>query len=257
MIGIMDWGIGGLSVYKALRQSGLTTNVTYLSDSGSTPYGKMSRADLRNRLSSIGNFFKSRQIQSVFVACNAASSALDLDIEEFSGITFYSIIPAGVAAVASALKDSGIENVGIIGGDLTIQSLIYQKKLANVNGQFKYLSAQPLSAFVEAGYLSGPEVDRHVKEILRELGKIDALLLACTHYPALIPLFKRINPSIKLLDPAGFMVENIRQQEKHSTETSQFYFFTTGDLDKSQKSAKAAFEVETKHGSKIEIADKI
>ena len=49
MIGIMDWGIGGLTVYQAMRKRGLTTDVLYFSDSGTTPYGKLSKASLREQ----------------------------------------------------------------------------------------------------------------------------------------------------------------------------------------------------------------
>src|SRR4051812_9244493 len=100
--GIMDWGIGGLSVYRALRASGNRTDVVYLSDSGNVPYGKQDRERLRKRFREIATFFEARGVDRVLVGCNSASSAIDGDSERFENVRFESIIPAGVRAIVGA-----------------------------------------------------------------------------------------------------------------------------------------------------------
>ena len=82
-IGVMDWGIGGFSVYAALRKSGSSADVVYLSDAGNTSYGKLGADEMRARFVDIGRFFRARGVREVLVGCNAASSALSGDAEEF------------------------------------------------------------------------------------------------------------------------------------------------------------------------------
>ncbi len=239
MIGIMDWGIGGLSVYKALRERGSTADVLYFSDSGTTPYGRLSREDLRQRFLEIAKFFRARAVTEVLVACHAASSALESDpasgAELFEGVIFRSIIPAA----ARMVRRSGAKRVGIIGGEFTIQSGVYASALHGMGKKIASCPAQPLSAFVEAGELDSPAVEAAVAHVLNQLRPLEALLLACTHYPALEPLFRKVAPNLELLDPGMDLAEAVSEEG-----SGRFEFFTTGDWDGSVRSARLAFGVE-------------
>jgi glutamate racemase len=53
MLGMIDWGIGGISVYKLLKERLGDVPVVYLSDTGVTPYGKMARVELARRLDAV------------------------------------------------------------------------------------------------------------------------------------------------------------------------------------------------------------
>lgn len=239
MIGIMDWGIGGLTVYKAMRNRGLTTDVLYFSDSGTTPYGKLSKASLRERFSHIADFFQQREVTHVLVGCHSASSALEPDVETglelFGGVAFESIIPAAVRTSRRSMSKS----LGVIGGDRTIQSGVYERTLAPLGKQITFCSAQALSAFVESGDLHSPAVEMEVRRVLETLGPIDALLIACTHYPALTPLFAKVSPALELLDPGDEMTALLRQEG-----SNRFEFFTTGNRRGSAHAARLAFAIE-------------
>lgn len=238
MIGMLDWGIGGLSVYRALRDQGSTADVLYFSDSGTTPYGKLSRESLRARLAEIAGWFHQRQITRVLVACHAASSALAPDpvsgMELFDKVALQSIIPSARRAVAR----SGARRVGVIGGVLTIQSKVYEQTLAGLERHVQYHSAQPLSAYVEAGALDTPAVEQEVSRLLAQFDSIEALLLACTHYPALTPVFKQIAGNLELLDPGAEMAQAVQEDG-----SKLFEFFTTGHLARSDRAARLAFGI--------------
>lgn len=244
MIGIMDWGIGGLSVYRALRDRGLTTDILYFSDSGTTPYGKLSKAGLRDRFAIIADFFAERGVREVLVACHSASSALEPDTtsgtEPIGGVAFRSIIPAAVQIV----RGSHALRLGIIGGTRTIESGGYEQALATLGKDLSFCSAQPLSAFVEAGELDSPAVEAEVRRVLEELGAIDALLIACTHYPALMPIFARVSPAVEVLDPGAEMTASVREDGSNG-----FEFLTTGQRGDSVRAARLAFGIEIDPGS--------
>ena len=239
MIGIMDWGIGGLSVYKALRNRGFTTDVLYFSDCGATPYGKLSKSSLRERFAEIADFFRQRKVSRVLVACHSASSALEPDaasgMESFGEVAFESIIPASVRAVAQG----SARRLGVIGGERTIQSGVYAEALATLGKHLAFCSAQPLSAFVEAGELDSPAVETEVRRVLEKLEPIDALLIACTHYPALMPMFSKVSPKLELLDPGAEMAASICERGSKG-----FEFFTTGHRLNSVRAARLAFGID-------------
>lgn len=234
-IGVLDWGIGGISVYRALRATGSRLDVVYLSDSGNKPYGKHTREELRRRLAEVAEFFRTNGVSRALVACNSASSALARDSETIGGVRFDSIIPAGVAV---ARKAHGAR-VGVIGSDLTIGSRVYEGRLTVPGRKFVFVSAQPLSGFVERGELAGETVAREVGAILERLGAIDSLLLACTHYPALGPAIHAIRPELELLDPAGAMVAGLPREGNDSLS-----FYTTGFGALSRTAARSGFGVE-------------
>jgi glutamate racemase len=132
----------------------------------------------------------------------------------------------------------------VIGGERTIQSGVYEHALAAAGKQLSFCSAQPLSAFVESGELSSPAVDAEVRRVLDRLGPIDALLIACTHYPALTPVFTRISPALELLDPGDEMTASL-----HEEGSKRFEFFTTGDRGASARAARLAFGIEIDGGA--------
>ena len=239
MIGIMDWGIGGLTVYQAMRNRGLTTDVLYFSDSGTTPYGKLSKVSLRERFTTIAEFFGQRGVAHVLVGCHSASSALEPDpetgLESFGVVSLESIIPAAVRTSCRSKSKS----LGVIGGERTIQSGVYAGALQALGKQLSFCAAQPLSAFVEAGELDSPAVETEVRRVLGILGPIDALLIACTHYPALTPIFSKVSPTLELLDPGDEMTASLHEEGE-----SRFEFFTTGNRNASAHAARLAFGIE-------------
>src|SRR5947209_3201666 len=75
-LGIIDWGIGGISVLKALGEKLADIRAVYFSDTGATPYGKMSRGELAARLDVVIEFLKSKGVTHIVIGCNAASTAI-------------------------------------------------------------------------------------------------------------------------------------------------------------------------------------
>jgi glutamate racemase len=239
-LGIFDWGIGGLSVYNALRQSSMTS-VCYFSDSGFTPYGKLSQQDLEKRLIQVINWFKKKEINTIVIACNAASTAADFLRNEFPQIKIFDVITVAIQQVVQ----SGFKSVGVIGGKRTIESEIYPKTLTPLGIHIEQKIAQPLSALVELGIVSGIEVENNLQEILNSFVKIEALLLACTHYPALSPEIKKKKPNLVLLDPAKALVAELGLQARSKTGPEKnVEFFTTGNPQQMKESAKKAFALE-------------
>lgn len=201
MLGVLDWGIGGLGFVAALRRRGHQTPVAYLSDAGFPPYGTVPAPELRDRIQALGELLVGEGCAAVVLACNAASTVLD---ELRLPVPVHGVIAPGVRA---ALGGPG--RIGVVGGVRTVESGLHAAALEAAGREVRAAVAQPWSALIERGLLSGPVVERAVDVVLHELGEVDRLLLACTHYPALAPLLARRCPGVVLVDPVETVVSDL------------------------------------------------
>lgn len=249
-LGIVDWGIGGLGFYRALRRRVPDAQILYWSDSGATPYGKLPAAALAARLCQVLARLAELGATSAVIACNAASTAL---ARVDAPIPAVGIIDAGVdSALRWRVASRGDRAVGVIGGARTIRSQIYRRRLEAAGVRVIQRVAQPLSALVEAGELSGPGVDAAVAPILRPLRGVGALLLACTHYPALAPRLGAHLPGAALLDPAEALAEQVLASGTVARGSEPPRWLTTGDPEAMRRAARAAFAVDLASVSRVE-----
>jgi glutamate racemase len=242
---VMDWGIGGLSVYSEILRTSPGLNILYFSDSGSMPYGKMPTQKLKNRVRELIFEFSNQGAKHFVIACNAASTVLPSLQKEFikHNLHVTGVIERGIELV----KSTSYNNLGVIGGRRTILSKSYSIPLASKKRKVKGRVAQPLSALIERGELSSPHMTKTLTQILRPLENCDALLLACTHYPAVSDQIQTILPNCKLLDPAMTTANYIRKnwdfKRARKTRKSSTLFVTSGDARQMKKTAKAAFGI--------------
>src|SRR5690606_36254839 len=139
MLGIIDWGIGGISIYKLIKTRMPSAGILYFSDTGATPYGKMRRRELAERLDSVIAFLKAKGMTRLVIGCNAASTAIpDLASHE---IKIDGVIEPAVET-ASKLKPM---RLGVIGGRRTVVSGVYRKAFLARGVDIDQRIAQPLS----------------------------------------------------------------------------------------------------------------
>jgi glutamate racemase len=234
---LLDWGIGGLSVYNELKKARAGGACVYFSDSGFTPYGKVPAEELGRRVVAvIRSGAEKYDLNQAVIACNAASTVIEAVRKEID-LPVLGMIEAGIELV----KESGKKKIGVIGGGRTVDSRLFSRALAPHGFEVKEEVAQPLSALIEAGELSGPKLEYELSRILRPLSQVDALLLACTHYPAIADPIRKILP-VPLLDPAAKVAGWLAARLPEAGEQGSDLFFTTGSALGSDGAARAAFE---------------
>ena len=245
MLGIIDWGIGGVSIYKVIKEQLGDVPVLYFSDTGVTPYGKMARRELADRLDKVIEFLKSNGATHIVIGCNAASTAIG-DLADH-GIPVNGVIEPAVA-FTSRLKP---KRLGLIGGRRTVVSGVYRRAFSKNNISLEQRVAQPLSGLIESGDISSDKLKAEAKRILSPLKNCSHILLACTHYPAISDVLSEfVSPKTKLVDPAVEMVK-IVSQWKFTEGVDQF--FTSGDGAAMKRSARNAFGVSISSVKKITI----
>lgn len=244
-LGIVDWGIGGLDLFRRLRSRGSPRDVLYWSDAGAPPYGTLSADALGERLAAVLRRLGEAGCTEVVVACNAASTALlhpaVLRASEDGGLRAVGVIEPTLRAIERA----GLAEVDVIGGRRTIESDAYGAPLRARGVRVRARVAQPLSALIERGLTEGAEIDACLAEILGPLRDGEHLVLACTHYMAARPAIERWLPRLRgVVDPAA---ETLRWMDEHWSQgrgSGHARFVTTGKPSAMREAARLAFGVE-------------
>ncbi len=236
-LAILDWGIGGIDFHARLRARHPALPLIYWSDSGATPYGKLSREALAARVAAVAIAVKQRGATRLVIACNAASTVLDHPAVAHAGLPVSGVI---APAIAAAIADPA-RRLGVIGGRRTIRSGLYRQALLAAGRQVIQRVAQPLSAMVERGELAGPAVMTELDRILAPLRRIDALVLACTHYTALLAPIRERLPGVRIIDPAAAALAEVERQGWLSGHVGSDMFLTTGSPTATREAACLAF----------------
>ena len=244
---------------RALAEAG--GRLVYLSDSGFTPYGKVPRAELAARLRLVRLAAARLGADALAVACNAMSVAVP-DVEAEAGIPVLDIVRPGIDAFLAARQAAGGTGpVGIVGGARTIRSGVWAGPLRAAGMDVTQRIAQPLSAIIERGGQRSGEFLELAGRVCAPFrtptgaARIDALVLACTHYPAALDAFRSLLPGIDLFDPAPALARTAlaavgvaRAGENLPSGVGArpvpVEALTTGDPDGSRRAAALAFGLE-------------
>jgi glutamate racemase len=242
-LAILDWGIGGTGFYRAWQHCRPDVPVLYWSDTGTTPYGKLSAEALGNRVETVCHELAERGARRVVVACNAASTVVgQSDVE----IPVEGIVDPAVEATRRAVSGREGAEIGVMGGRRTIESGLYQEKLSACGLTVDARVAQPVSGLIERGIVEGPELETTLEPILDGLEDATAVLLACTHYPAVRGVIQRRLPGVRLIDPIEHWADSVAERwpETEGSDARADRFLTTGDPDELMEAARTAHGVE-------------
>lgn len=185
-LGIFDSGIGGLTVYKRVRQALPGADIHYFGDTARVPYGTKSAETVTQYSIQIGTYLQARGVDAVVAACNTASAyAIDV-LRSVLPIPVFGVVAPGAVAAVNSTRNGVI---GVIGTRGTVASGAYQRAITELDPDIKVVAAHcPLFVpLVEEGWLLDPITQkvafRYLKPLLNE--GVDTLVLGCTHYPML------------------------------------------------------------------------
>ncbi len=202
-IGIFDSGFGGLTVYRALRERLPQYDTLYLGDNARTPYGNRSFEAILRFTTECVEYLFARDCSLVIIACNTASAKALRTLQQkllpakYPDRRVLGIIRPSAEALAHYPAGS---SVALWATEGTVRSESYAIELAKLAPgiQLTQIICPMLVPLVEAGELSGSGLEYFVNQYWRETlaanSRVDALLLACTHYPLLYPAIRRIVP---------------------------------------------------------------
>jgi glutamate racemase len=195
-IGVIDSGVGGLTVAKEIMRQLPKEEIVYLGDSARCPYGPRDTKEVIAFTWELVNELLKMDIKLLVIACNTATAAALSEIQEKLSIPVIGVIHPGARA---ALKVTKNESIGVIGTEGTISSKAYEHAIKSINStiEVKSLACPTFVPLVEAGKLFGMETEMEVRRVLAPFldTNIDTLILGCTHYPLLKPMIEKVMPT--------------------------------------------------------------
>jgi glutamate racemase len=213
-IGIFDSGIGGLTIAQALVKQLPNENIIYFGDTAHLPYGEKSTAAIQSYAVKITHMLLQQNCKLILIACHTASSAAFDLVKEDAG-SKASVINV-IDPVVHHLRESYAKKcIGLIGTKSTVQSNIYKKRIdeLNLDIELKSQATAILASAIEEGFHHQAVIDSILHEYLSRdsLKEIEALILACTHYPVVkknIDAFYR--GKIDIIDPSEIVANAVK-----------------------------------------------
>lgn len=231
-LGILDSGVGGLSVLREIRRRMPTSDIHYVGDSAHCPYGTKEPAQIRERVGTIVEYLLGHDISLIVIACNSATIHAVEWLRDSYPVPFVGMEP-GVKPAAAQTRS------GVIGVLATEASLAGEKfhHLVSEKSNGARVITQPCPRFVELverGILDGPEVEDAVREYTEHmLGEgADVLVLGCTHYPFLLPTIRQVVPhSVSIIDTGEAVARRVEDISGSSEGSSETIIETSGNLN--------------------------
>jgi glutamate racemase len=212
-IGMLDSGVGGLSILREIRRLLPAEDVVFFADQAHVPYGPRPLAEVRGFSEGIAHFLLRQDAKLIVVACNTASAAALRHLRSlFPGIPFVGMEPA----VKPAAETTASRVVGVLATPATFEGELFASVVERFGGGVRVLQ-QTLPGLVErieAGDLDSQGTQAILEDALNPLlaKGVDTLVLACTHYPFVIPLIQQIaGPGVRVIDPSPAIARQTRR----------------------------------------------
>ncbi|MED4016317.1 glutamate racemase [Sutcliffiella cohnii] len=261
-IGVIDSGVGGLTVAKEIIRQLPKERIIYLGDTARCPYGPRDKEEVKQFTWEMTNYLLNHHdIKMLVIACNTATAAVLEEIKEKLPIPVIGVVDPGAR---TALKVSSNNHIGVIGTVGTINSKAYENALKTINSdvQVESLSCPSFVPLVESGEFDGEDAIEIVKESLLPFqeNKMDTLILGCTHYPLLRPVIQKVlGNHVRLIcsgDETAREVSTIlnykKMLNKHNRK-EEHLFLTTGGKEIFRKIATKLFEQNIENVKTIEL----
>jgi len=222
-IAVFDSGVGGISVLRELVRLMPNERFLYFGDSRNAPYGTRSKEAVRELTLAAAQRLMDRGVKALVVACNTATAvAIQTLRSRYPDTIIIGIEPA----LKVAADRYGNGRIGVMATPVTLAEEKFQQQVE----RFPHLQVTPIPApglveLIEAGKADSDETRRLLRQLLApHVGRLDALVLGCTHYPFAEAAIRRVlGPGTVLLDGGeGTAMRTLQQlQEKDLLEQGQ------------------------------------
>ncbi|MDN3505612.1 MAG: glutamate racemase [Simkaniaceae bacterium] len=227
-IGILDSGVGGLSILQAIEAELPNEDILYFADTAHFPYGEKTEAEVIRYSTQIAAFLFTQNVKLLIIGCHTASAAALKNLTNAFPLPVLGMIAPTINLLAQTTKN---KRIGILATELTLRSGIYQNAIP---GAITYpLSCPELKEKIESNDPNTqPTIQACIAPLLGQ--EVDTLLLACTHYPHLKgAIEEELDPCTVVLNPALSVAATAKdtlkdlQNKKHKPHHT---FFVSGEL---------------------------
>ena len=249
-IGVMDSGMGGISVLKELARIMPNEDFIFYGDSANAPYGSRTTEEIYQLTEAVVEKLLKKDVKAVVIACNTASSAAGARLREK-----YPKLP--IVAIEPALKPAVISCPGGRVLVLATEATLREKKFARLMEEWKdraeivKLPLPGLPEFVERGELDSPALRAFLQKYFDTVNDppADAVVLGCTHYPFVKKVITQLlGPQVKAFDGAEGTARQLRRRLhrrgwlSHKSEPGSILWLNSSPDEKMIELSKKLFE---------------
>ncbi|MEW9108006.1 MAG: glutamate racemase [Cytobacillus gottheilii] len=261
-IGVIDSGVGGLTVAKEIMRQLPNENIIYLGDTARCPYGPRTGAEVKEFTWQMTRFLLEKNMKMLIIACNTATAVALEEIQAELPIPVLGVIAPGAR---TAMKVTNNHRIGIIGTEGTIKSKAYEKAIKKISSKSEVfgLACPKFVPLVESGEYEGEIPRKIVAETLAPLKdyQLDTLVLGCTHYPLLEQLVKEyMGKSVKVISSGEETAREASTILHHLGQLIEgeqkpiYHFFTTGSPAIFSKISSKWLEIEKPIVEKVHLS---
>ncbi len=181
-IAVFDSGVGGISVLRELVKQMPGERYLYFGDSANAPYGGRTTEQVRQLTMEAAKMLTDRGCKALVVACNTATAAAINQLRQAYPHTIIIGIEPALKVAADRFPGG---HIGVMATPVTLREHKFHQQMERFPGVTVHTIPVPaLVELVEAGKWDGPEVEQQLRPALEPYtGKLDAVVLGCTHYP--------------------------------------------------------------------------
>jgi glutamate racemase len=236
-VGVFDSGMGGLTVLHECLVTLPHEDFVYLGDGARLPYGPRPLPEIRRFSREIASWLEAAGVKLILVACNAATSAALPELQETLSVPVVGVIAPEAHAAVQATRN---RRVGLMATQATVAAGRYAEIVHALDAgvRFHPVVCPRLVPLIESDSPFGIETTEAVREYARPLKEagVDTVVLGCTHYPLIRPIFQRVfGRGVTLVFSAEETAREVAETlvrkgiENASDREGTYRFLTTGD----------------------------
>lgn len=260
-IGVLDSGVGGLSVLKCLHQLLPHEDFIYVGDTARTPYGTRSEAEIRAFVEEIFVWLEKQGVKYVVIACNTLTM-LGLD----SLLGKHQFILTGMSKGEHLLLQvSKKKKIGVFATPFTISTQAHKKAILNLDATAKVypVSCPKFVPLIESEQFDSPQLAEAIKEYTEVLKEkdVDTLILSCTHYPFIKEQIENaLGNDVTVIDPAQVTAQQVQDTLKAANllkdnGEGKVLICATADIERVKRLAQRMLPLSECNFSKINLTD--
>lgn len=248
-IGFCDSGVGGLTVYSKFRKILGNENCIFFGDLKHSPYGSKTKEELIGYSRNVFDFFKTKGVKAVVMACNTTSATTYPVIKNDYDFKIYPIIQS----CAKILAQRGYKSLGIFATVSTINSGVYESEIHKYNPDIN-IFPQSCPDWVSIVESNSQNEQKSIDIIKSDLDKMlsnnpEKIILGCTHYPYLLDILSKYVDRNIFIDPSEFFVKYIKEDLEKSNllnnikDAGTEEFYVSANPDEFVKASKMFYNV--------------
>ncbi len=233
MIGVFDSGLGGLTVVRRVRERLPHVDIVYFADQAHVPYGERANDELLALLEANLAWLDAHAPDAIVMGCNTSCAIADAYGWPPTNAEVFDLLDSATIA----LQHAGARRIGVVATSATVRSGAYGRRIRNAipGSEVWEVPAPLLVPLVESGKIDGTEPRRAVSEVCAQLpSDLDAVVLACTHYPVLDRHFAAaLGDRVLRIDPAFVQADRVADFLSRGhvpTEAGTARYVTNADL---------------------------